>query len=240
MAYLSTSADLIQRTYRFLKEASATPTVWPSSQVVDYIDEAHAYVAADLNLLATSWLVRTSANVASYDISAQAVTIAHVLHMTSAGETFIRLRPGSFSDIVLGDNDPLASGTAFMWALASDAYKTQIRLYPAPDTSALSGLLVYGNATPHPIVTSASPLQRHILPLVPIRAAWLAWMDLGVKDETQRMSAMYYELRNRWRVMGVDLSPGWRDGQTLGYHDEDLPYGSVMRPGVWGPLTWGR
>ena len=242
MAYLSTSADLIQRTYRFLREASATPTKWPSAQVVDYLDEAQAGICADLNYLQSQWFTTTSAGIGRYTLPSDLLAIRHILHKPgkSTTETYSRLRQSSLGSFAKAGEGYDASGTAAYWALGGVAGGGTITLWPAPDASAASGLFVIGNQTPEAIGTSASPLPRHLLPLIPLRAAMLAWEDLGAQDEVVRYRDIYQARLKQWRLVTVDMSPDNTEPRQFGDIDDDFPIVTLSQRGrnTGGPLNW--
>lgn len=242
MAYLATSADFVQRTYRFLREASASPSKWPSAQVVDYIDEAQASICAELNYLQSQWFVNTSASVRRYTLPPDLLTIRHVLYKPgkSTTETYTRLRQTSLGSLATADIGYDASGTATTWALGGVAGGGTVTLWPFPDTSAASGLFIVGNQTPESIGTSASPLPRHLLSLVPLKAAILAWEDLGSNDEIARYRDIYLARMRQWRLISIDMSPDATEPRQFGDIDNDFPFSTLTRWGrsTGGPLHW--
>ena len=242
MAYLSTSADLIQRTYRFLREASATPTKWPSAQVVDYLDEGHSYLCADLNYLQSQWYLNTSASIRDYPLPADMLVIRYVLHRGTPTDTqYRRLQQTDLIDAALEGRDFQSSGTASHWILAGVAGGQVIRLYPMPDASAASGIYIIGNQTPESIAISASPLPRHLLSLIPLCAAKLAWEDFSpAAGEAQRLEALYQTRLTRWRTLIPDMSPDNSTSRTWGDQQDDRPYTTLgtRRPIAPNPLNW--
>ena len=243
MAYLSTSADFIQRTYRYLREASASPTKWASAQVVDYIDEAQAAVAAGLNLFQSRWSADTAQASGLYAMSADVLAVRYVLHRPGPGDDYIRLRQASLPDFFADGRDFEASGNAKWWAMVgADAGSTgfNIQLYPAPDASAASGLLVIGTETPESISVSGTPFPRQLRPLIPLKAAILAWEDLGADSEVARYAGIFNARLKEWRVLNPDFSPDGSESRTFGVMDDDRPYlsTSIPRGTLPNPLNW--
>jgi hypothetical protein len=184
--------------------------------VVDYLDEAHAYVCADFNYLQSRWYVATSAGVGLYAISVEMTAVRHVLWKSVSADLYTPLEQASLPDFWARGRNFEASGTTSHWALTGSNYGLNIQLYPMPDASSVSGLAVIGNATPQTLSASASPLPRHLLPLVPVYAALLAWQDLGIQAEADKMGALYKARSGRWKIVAVDMSPDETEVNTLG------------------------
>ncbi len=144
---------------------------------------------------------------------------------------FQELARASVPDFWANGRDPEASGTATHWALAGVAEGPVVRLYPAPNTSAVSGIFIAGGQTPESIATSASPLTRAILPLVPLHAAMTMWQDQGVTDEWTPLATRYDKLIAFWKPKLVDMSPEYTEMTTFG----DL---GVIRPYSVGDSSW--
>ena len=245
MAYLSTSGDLIQRTYRYLREASATPTKWPSAQVVDYLDEAQACLGAELNLFQARWSVDLAQASSLYALSADILAVRHVLYKASAGQIFYPLEQASLPDFWANGRDLLASGDAIYWAQVgtdTGAAGFNVQVWPAPQRAVTSGLLVIGTETPESIATSATPFPRPLRPLVPLKAAILAWEDLGADSELARYRPMLAERLKQWKVWNPDLSPDATESRTFGELGNYRPYPTVGGPGIVrqapNPLGW--
>ena len=229
MAFLTTSADLIQRTYRLLHDVSASPTYWPSAQVVGYLDEAQAAVGADLNLLHAEWAVTTSAAVSVYTLPSTVLKPRHVL-WASAGASARALAFGATVD-AFTYTVWAASGTPQMWVPAGMSAGPQIRLLPSPDHSAASGLVVLGNPIPTTIATAAPVLPSMVLPMVCIQAALFAWEERGQQPEVDRLTKLYQARAGLWRRTLTDLSPEETDIVTLGPHGSPYPYSTAGRTG---------
>lgn len=245
MAYLATSADFLTRAYRYLRESSATPTKWPSSQIVDYIDEAQALLCAELNLLQSRWAVDTAQASGLYTVSADILAVRYVLHKPDAGTTtkYSRLKQASLPDFFSNGRDFQASGKALWWAfVGGDTGSTgfNIQLYPAPDASAASGLLVIGNETPETIASSVTPFPRNLRPLIPMRAAILAWQDAGDAPAIDRLQPIYAARLKEWKVLNPDFSPDGTESRAFGAIDDDRPYMSTqpVRGTLPNPLNW--
>jgi hypothetical protein len=154
--------------------------------------------------------------------------IRYVLHRAEAGDKYFELEQASLPDFFTGGRDFEASGKATHWALVGgDAGLTgiNIQLYPTPDTSAVSGVLVIGTETPESIATSATPIPRELRSLVPILAAVMAWEDLGADDEVKRYDAMYQTRVKKWRILNPDRSPDATESRTFGESGIGRPYG---------------
>ncbi len=245
MPYLSTSADFIQRTYRFLREASASPTKWPSGQVLDYIDEAQAYVAGDFGLFQSRWCVDTAQASGLYAVSADILAVRYVLNKTSAGFSYVELQQGSLPDFWTAGRNLDASGDPLYWAyVGGDAGLTgfNIQVWPAPSRAVVSGLLVIGTETPESVSSAVSPLPRYLRPLVPLKAAILAWEDFGADSELTRYVPLYAERVRQWKTWNPDMAPDRTESRTFGEQGIQRPYPNVGGQGIVrsspNPLNW--
>ena len=259
MAYLATSADLIQRTYQWFREPSATPTFWPSAHVVDLLDEAQATVTRDFWLSRAEWFTNTSAASAgfvngAYSLPDDLLILRHVLYLRDNGTNtkYSVLGPKGVNDLLVGNYQ--ASGTATNYALIGYASAAQtawtlvgggtptitilspvIYLWPAPDTSALSGLYVIGSRTPDSLSVSASNIPRQIIDLVPAQAALRGWQERGNDEEVKRLTGIYDTRLSAWRQSMADMGLDEQDAMEFKTFDSGNPHAGTLRPVMLTP-----
>jgi hypothetical protein len=217
---------------------------WPSAQVVSYIDAARAEVAQELGLDFASWVRTTSAGVGQYALSAHCAGPVHVFWLSAGtGAKFQYLEPAGIIEFALGQADIEVSGTPTRWAVDGADGQMRIRLIPAPDCSAVSGLFVLGKYIPESIEVSALLFPLHVRQLACIKAAVWCWQERGVDSEVTRLEKFYDKQLKAAKLRNLEASPWFNDLQQLGLDGFAFSHTGmgIARtrgyPGVWPMWT---
>ena len=260
MAFLATSSDFLSRTYRYLREPSASPSYWPSAQIIDYLDEAHARVIRDFWLTRAEWWTNTSAAAGAgnsqdgvYTLPADCLVPRHVLYTDATNNgVYAALGRKGVNDFIV--NNLLASGTPTNWALlgfassvattwngvgtgsaAGNSLGFAIRIWPAPQQSAASGLYLIGAQTPQPLSTSATIVPSQLRDMIPVQAALAAWQDRGATNEIAMLTQIYDTRLSAWRQQMVDMGLDEQDSMEWSTFDSNYPHAGTLRPVMLTP-----
>jgi hypothetical protein len=141
----------------------------------------------------------------------------HVFWLSGgAASKFQYLEPAGLIEAALGQTDINASGTPTRWAVDGSLGDWRIRLIPAPNNSAVSGIFVLGKYIPESIEVSALIFPIHVRQLACIKAAVWCWQERGVDSEVTRLEKFYEKQLKLAKLRNIEASPWFNDLEQLG------------------------